>query len=457
MTATRSKSRKNSDVVDQAAAAGMQIYGDIFAIPSAVLDQTIRTALQAKDAVKRHAGRLLKNPGWYDQESDNDARNSLMFAASRSRNAEELARIHKWAVTKRDSDLKAVVEARAGELGISMSKIQANYPARWNPQVTDRALRYRANANAPEGAEQCCMCGSKTSIDVGHVDGHEENNEEENLIWICRSCNVTTANVMRDAGMGRLTRQYNPGKSGKGASSTEQWITAVMSMKGLSNEMPVSEAVEMIRATSPAKRSEYARGIWDMRRSKGNPENLAAEAYKRFHGRPSTEEIVIEEQVHFHKNLATLGVLAACVFDTPLGDRVTLNFDSDDGHPVPWLCMSEDGVQLYIEGGDQSIELEAIGMEGDNWYKERMVLGTFSEPEPGRKWNLAYITEKNFDSFETIRYEHDLGEPDEGEPKNHRREAPTLEFEPLNQKLFICGGQYKISLPLLETSPGIEN
>ena len=92
-----------------------------------------------------------------------------------------------------------------------------------------------------------------------------------------------------------------------------------------------------------------------------------------------------------------------------------------------------------------------------SWYKERMVLGEFSEPEPKRTWNLAYKCEKYFDNFETIWYEHDLGEPDEGEPKSHRREAPTLEFEPLNKSCSYHGGQYKISLPLLSVSPGIEN
>ena len=49
-------------MIDQAAAAGMQIYGDIFAIPSAVLDQTIKTALRAKDEVKGHAKQILHNP-----------------------------------------------------------------------------------------------------------------------------------------------------------------------------------------------------------------------------------------------------------------------------------------------------------------------------------------------------------------------------------------------------------
>ena len=327
--------RRNSDVIDDAAATGMQIYGDIWALPSAVLERTIKTGLQFKDALKHGAKHVIRRNSvtWEDDESD--VRRDLLFAASRSRSAEELARIHKWAIAKRDNELRQVVETRAGELRIPLSKLKESQGWGWNPKITDRAFRYRE--------------------------------------------------------------------------------------------------------------------------ARTNPDEAAAEAYRRFHGRPADKEIVIEEEVHYHKRLATIGVLAACVIDTPTGLQATINFDSEDGRPVPWLCMSEDGCQLFIEGGDQSIDLKSLEMDGKDWYKERMVLGTFAEPESGRRFNIAYITEKRFDDFEVIRYEHDLGEPDEGEPKSHRREAPTLEFEPINKKLFICGGQYKISLPVFSVSPGIEN
>ncbi len=448
--------RRNADVVDQAAAAGMQIYGDIFAIPSAVLDQTIKTALRAKDAIKGHAKRILhRNPS---REENEGMRRELLQGARTSRSAQELARIHKWAVSRGDSELKNAAESRARNLGLDL---KGNYPRGWNPQVTDRAPRYRANANAPEGPEQCAMCGSKTSIDVGHIDGHEENNEEWNLMWVCRSCNVASANTMRAAGLGRLTHQYNP--AGQGAKSVKQWITAVMSMKGLSSEMPVSEAVELVHNTSAKKRSEYARQIWDMRRGKRNPrtkqnsEAGAAHFYQKFHGRESGEEVIIETEIREHRNLGTVGVLVCCVVDTPSGVQATIRFDSDDGDQVPFLCSSPDGCQLFIEGGNQELDLKALKLDGEEWRKERMVIGQFSDPEPGRKFNICYIAAKSFDDFEDIEYQHDLGEPDEGEPKSHRREAPILEYDTMNKLLYIVGGQYKIDLPFWGVSPGIEN
>lgn len=58
-------------------------------------------------------------------------------------------------------------------------------------------------------------------------------------------------------------RQFNPAT---GARSLGQWLTAVMSMKGESDAMPVAAAVDMIRATPPATRSRFAQEIWDKRR-----------------------------------------------------------------------------------------------------------------------------------------------------------------------------------------------
>jgi hypothetical protein len=133
-----------------------------------------------------------------------------------------------------------------------------------NFQLTDRAFRYRANANPPDGPKQCAFCGSKQQIQVGHVDGHEENNEPENLIWTCRSCNMLHANTLRAAGYGRLTRQYNP--AARGAETYKQYALALMSMKGGSDAMTVPAAVEMVHHTSADDRSRFSREIWRLRR-----------------------------------------------------------------------------------------------------------------------------------------------------------------------------------------------
>jgi len=136
------------------------------------------------------------------------------------------------------------------------------------PNVTDRALRYRANQEPPAGPKVCAMCGSKRNVEVEHIDGHEENNAPENKMWACRSCNTRKGVALQKAGLGRRTVQYNP--AGEGARSLGQWVIAVMSAKGMSDQMSVRDAVSMIRNTSPRKRSEYAQEIWERRRQRGS-------------------------------------------------------------------------------------------------------------------------------------------------------------------------------------------
>lgn len=134
------------------------------------------------------------------------------------------------------------------------------------PDVTDRALRYRANRTPPPGPRQCCLCGAKRNVEVGHVNGHEEDSDPFNLFWTCRSCNVKAGLTLRNAGLGRRTRQYNPNG---GAKSLGQWVMAVMSMRGESDAMSVADAVDMIRATPPEDRSRFAGQIWSRRRKRG--------------------------------------------------------------------------------------------------------------------------------------------------------------------------------------------
>lgn len=49
-----------------------------------------------------------------------------------------------------------------------------------------------------------------------------------------------------------------------------QWLAAVMSMKGESDQMPVDVAVEMIHSTPAATRSKFAKEIWSLRRKSGH-------------------------------------------------------------------------------------------------------------------------------------------------------------------------------------------
>lgn len=307
------------------------------------------------------------------------------------------------------------------------------------PKVTDRALRYRANANPPKGPKQCLWCGSKQNVEVGHLDGHEENNKPANLHWTCRGCNTALGHAFKKLGIGRRTRQYNPA----GAATLGQWLNAVQSAKGdAGGTMDLDAAIEMIRYTSPVKRSEFAREIWAKRRQeygptgRRNPEEPAAELYEKFHGKPSERVDVIEEEVHYHEHLAGLGQLISLKIKTPTRVRAELSFADADrrkGEPVgpdsPLLCCSEDGRQLYIVGGNQEIDLSQIDMDGNEWRRDSMNLGEILV--------ITYRTQKGFHDFEDIDYFHHFSESS-GNPR------PVLLYDTRNKSLSISGGSYQV-------------
>jgi hypothetical protein len=128
------------------------------------------------------------------------------------------------------------------------------------PAVTDRALRYRANANPPPGPRVCNFCGSRRNVEIGHLDGFEEHNNPENLVWTCRRCNTRMGIEYARRGKGRRTRQYNAGVPTYG-----QYVFGVAQhVRGAHDE-----GGKIIHATPPAVRREYARRIWAERRSRG--------------------------------------------------------------------------------------------------------------------------------------------------------------------------------------------
>jgi hypothetical protein len=134
--------------------------------------------------------------------------------------------------------------------------------------LTDRAQRYRANREAPQGPKHCVFCGATKKLMVGHLDGHESHNEPENLAWTCRPCNTYHGNALKKARMGKRTRQFNPTRSG-GAQSLGEWMQAVGAIRphqysyrnadlAAGSTMKTSDAVAMIRATPQYKRQEFA-------------------------------------------------------------------------------------------------------------------------------------------------------------------------------------------------------
>lgn len=94
---------------------------------------------------------------------------------------------------------------------------------------------------------------------------------------------------------------------------------------------------------------------------RNNPSQAAAEAFEEFHGTPSEEEIIVKETIHYHRHLAAAGELERLVIK-PVADRglpdVTLrDFDG------AVLTFNEKRNQLFVNGGDQSVDLGMFGID----------------------------------------------------------------------------------------------
>jgi hypothetical protein len=176
------------------------------------------------------------------------------------------------------------------------------------------------------------------------VNGHEEDSEPRNLIWTCRSCNVKSANTLRKAGLGRLTRQYNPAG---GAETLGAWMNAVSSIKGEGGTMAIPEAVAMIHATSPAKRSEFANEIWGKRRQRGT-DKPAKEIIDRT---PAKQRSAFMKQnpVSRFLNKAFAGLERLPKIDPSVWDRQGVERESGDQRKAPFKGGQSAGVMRTFE------------------------------------------------------------------------------------------------------------
>jgi|SRR5579875_2450551 len=126
--------------------------------------------------------------------------------------------------------------------------------------ITDRAHRYRAQACIPLGPHRCELCGSTRFLVVDHRDGNEWNDAPENLRWLCKACNTRFGLRMAHAGVGRRTRQFNPG-----AETLAEYVEAALSHRRGEHDA----GGRIIHETPPERRSRFAEEIWRRRRAHG--------------------------------------------------------------------------------------------------------------------------------------------------------------------------------------------
>jgi len=172
-----------------------------------------------------------------------------------------------------------------------------------------------------------------------------------------------------------------------------------------------------------------------------NPAQAAAEAFELFHGYPPKEEIVFDSTEHEHEWFAGIGDLIELVI-VPEGQRNGILLKAFEGAQ---LAMNEKALigspiaQLFIVGGDQSLDADTLRMFGIDPRKlhEQEVLGKCVD--------ITYFTHKTHLGRDggTADYVHAFGE------ESAKRQlrivvSPTATYHTVNKIIGLWGGKYTI-------------
>jgi hypothetical protein len=186
------------------------------------------------------------------------------------------------------------------------------------------------------------------------------------------------------------------------------------------------------QATKAAQRLQKKLGLKfngaKRRRNPKNPAESASELYEGFHGKPSEVWVEIVTPIHEHKYLSALGELVSLDIISPTGARVTVKgFELRDKPAL--LCSNEKRSQMFIEGGDQRVDLKAFGIREPIHEQEEL----------GELNALEYYTIKKHlgkEGGEAI-YRHKL--------KAHKfRRKPVVLYDTVNHLISFAGGNYSV-------------
>jgi hypothetical protein len=170
-------------------------------------------------------------------------------------------------------------------------------------------------------------------------------------------------------------------------------------------------------------------------RKNAGADDAAAERYQYFHGRPPEKDFTFKTSVHRHGTLSGIGDLKELLILAITGDRQV----KVEGFKGAILSQNAKGTQLYIKGGDQSVNLASFGIKTAH---EQEILGALL--------NVVYFTTKDHlmpEDGGTANYKHKFG--GEGRMKRYAfgkkgSRLPLVGYDVRNKLLSIQGGGYEI-------------
>lgn len=158
------------------------------------------------------------------------------------------------------------------------------------------------------------------------------------------------------------------------------------------------------------------------KKSRRNGDAAAAERYEYFHGREPGVVTDIETSIKTHATLSGIGKLVALFIDTPVtGPSTRVKLENFRG---ALLAQDAKGKQLYIEGGDQKVNL-----------------ADFKVKDPHERETLGYLAEVWYDTIK----DH-LGNSGGDAVYKHRfgRNKPVVVYDVMNKLLSLAGGGYDL-------------
>jgi hypothetical protein len=164
----------------------------------------------------------------------------------------------------------------------------------------------------------------------------------------------------------------------------------------------------------------------------GDP--AAAAAYKEFHGREADRISKFKSVHHLPKYTAALGDLTELKIRIPKGrvegGRVVTLSDFDGA----WLTRHPRLKQLYVEGGDQSLDLSEFGLDPAD-ERERVFLGELTR--------CMYFTRKDHLGSDggTANYHHKFGK---NELTLEKTELVQVSYHVPDEQLEFSGGTFEI-------------
>lgn len=366
--------------------------------------------------------------------------------------------------------------------------------------ITDRAERYRAQ-NSVTGPRKCVMCGSRSDLQVMHLTGNESHGETANLAYGCRSCNGILSAAFKTLKLGRPTNQYNPAKAsvptfeqymwavsnhtrgahddgGKVIHATpkskrieyarrivskaqatkreradDRWNPAQFTqalkefsgLRGVDKDPSRQTAIEDLVFAAETESDLFDEGDSHLNKTqilkvrafiakwgRKNPASASAEVFEEFHGFKPSEVITVTKKHHYHEHLAAAGKLTHLKVDGIDKQPHTIK-----GFKGAILAFNEECNQLFIEGGDQSLDLSAFGLDAPH---ELETLGRLTDI--GYQTNKTHLGDEGGEAV----YVHKFRSTNVGGKHVIVRVAryPDLIYDRRNEQLLLSGGSYEI-------------